>query len=362
MKRSALLLIPLIVGLVSCGNSSSVPNQKVVDKVKELLSKQDLSEFYTKSLKGMYSQDYDVLDISENDEGEKVSNYFNYTGRGIFGFYYDLTEDKYNSIVDDNGDIDTFEAIAVGTGSYGIYHLSRTMSFAREGSWESDIHNLDIFQQATLKTTEQDVWVDNTLDLSDTGIFQYESRQRLSASINKELLFGSVSTRTFRELFSKIDLFDTPGNVEHLDKLYFSICRDLVAKSDKEISKFIKANQISVLEEEDGIEVSFVYINEDIDEEEEDYIFPGAIKGTLFFDKDTYQFSDFEYEMMYKVDTYDEETGNVKLINTKFTCTGTSTHELPEDPWEPINPTVYEDVSEFLEDVNEQVIPPDIYL
>ena len=361
MKRSALLLIPLMVGLVSCDNSSGISNQETVDKIKELLSKQDLSEFHSKTLKGTYTQDYDVLEISENDEGEKVSNYFNYLGYGMLGYYYNLTNDEYNSIVDEKGNIETFDAIATGTGSYDILQISRTMSFSREGSWESKINNLDFFQSLTLKTTEQDVWVYNSLDVTDHGSFDGDSTQRFNSSINKELLLGSVSIRTFREIFSKVDLFNTPGNVEHLDKLYFSICRELVSKNDKEISDFVSANQVSV-KEEDNIEVNFVFSNEDIDEEEADYIFPGAIKGTLKFDKGTYQFLNFNYEMLYKMETYDEETGNIKFINTKFTCSGESTHDLPDDSWEPTNPKVYDDVAEFLNDVREEVVPPNIYL
>ena len=366
MKRSILLLIPLVVGLASCGGkpskSEDVPNQETVNKVKEILSKQDLSEFYSKCLKGMYTQDYDVLDISENDEGEKVSNYFNYGGYGFFGYYYDLTKDEYNSLLDEKGNIETFDAIATGTGSYGITQLSRTMSFSREGSWESKVNNLDIVQSLTLKTTEQDVWVYNSLDVTDHGSFDGNATQRFNSSIDKELLFGSVSTRTFRELFSKVDLFNTPGNIEHLDKLYFSICRELVSESDKEISDFISTNQVSIETKEDSVELNFVFDNGNIEEEEENYIFPGAISGTLNFNKDTYKFSDFNYEMKYKVETYDEETNNTKFVNIRFTCSGESTHELPEDSWEPIDPTVYDDVSEFLKDVNEQVVPPNISL
>lgn len=369
MKRSILLLIPLVLGLVSCGNNPSpsssegeiIPNQETVDKLKDLLKKQDLSPFYTKSLKGAYTQSYDVLDISYNDEGEKISNYLNYGGNGMFGYYYDLSTDEYNSIVDEKGNIDAFDAIAVGKGSYGITELSRTTSFTREGSFEAKVNSLDFSQQIIIKTIDDDFWVDNTLDITDDGVFHYEDRQRLNATINKELLFGSVSTRTFRDIFSKVDLFDTPGNVEHLDGLYFSICHDLVSKSDKEISDFILDKQISISEQE-NIKLNFVFNTDDIEEEEMDYIFPGAVKGTLNFDKTTYQLLDFNYEMLYKVETYDEETQNVKFINIKFTCEGESTRKLPYDALKPIDPTVYDDVAEFLKDVSEQVIPPNISL
>ena len=372
MKRSILLLIPFVLSLASCGGNPStsssepeseiIPNQEVVDKVKDLLSKQDLTEFYSKTFLGMYTQDYDVLDISYNDEDEKVTSYFNYGGYGMFGYYYNLSTDEYNSIVDEKGNIDPFDAIATGTGSYGITHLSRSTSFNREGSWESKTQNLDISQQLILKTTEQDLWVDNSLDVAEKGAFDGDATQRFKASIDKELLFSSISTRTFREIFSKVDLFDTPKNVEYLDKLYFSICSELVSKNNKEISDFLLENQVSIEEEEDNIELNFVFSTEDIEEEEIDFIFPGEIKGTLLFDKDTKQFSDFNYEMIYKVETHDEETGNTKYINTKFTCSGESYHGLPEDAWAPVDPTVYDDVVEFLKDVNEQVVPPEISL
>ena len=358
MKRSILLLIPLMLGLASCNNSSSIKNKELVDTVKELLSKQDLSEFYTKTVEGTYSQEYDVLDL-ERDEDERGSSYFNYSGSGLFGYYYDLSSDDYNSIVDEKGNIDTFDAISKGNGYYGLVNLARTMSFNRADGLEAEIHNLDILQSTTLKTTVEDVWVDNSLYLSDTGAFDYESRQTLSASINRELLFSSISTRTFREIFSQIDLFDTPGHVEHLDKLFFNVCRDLLTKSDKEISEFISKNQVSIEENEDGdILLNFVFTNEDVDEDEEDYIFPGAVKGTLTFDKDTLEFSNFNYVIQNDIETYDEDTGSTKLISTKFTCEGTSTRELPHDEWEPTDPKVYDDVSEFLKDLDEQVVPP----
>ena len=369
MKRCVILLVPLMLGLAAC-NESKIPNQELVDKVKEILSKQDLSEFHSKTLQGMYTQEYDVLDINNDydfesfndDEEPKTSSYFNYGGYGMFGFYYDLSEDQYNSIVDEKGNVDTFDAIATGTGSYGISQLSRAMSFNREGSTEATIYNLDISQTLMLKTTKQDVWVENSLDVTDKGVFDGDATQRFKASIDKELLFSSISTRVFRELFSKVDLFDTTGNIEHLDKLYISICRELVAKSDKEISDFLLENQVSIQEEEENIKLSFVFSTEDIEEEEADYIFPGAIKGTLSFGKETYQMSDFDYGMTYRMETYDEETGSVKLVNTKFACQGVSYRGLQDDPWEPRDPIVYDDVPEFLKDVNEQVVPPKINL
>ncbi|MDY6431092.1 MAG: hypothetical protein SPL00_04845 [Bacilli bacterium] len=393
MKRSALLLIPLVLGLASCGGKSTpavsssgifssstsevtssssteefsssestdIPERETVEKVKELLSRQDLSEFYTKAIIGSYIQEYDVFEINY-DEDSKVSSYFNYDGRGMFGFYYDLKEDQYGSIVDEKGNIEIFDAIAKGLGYYGLLQVIRTMSFNRVDGAEADINNLDIFQQMTLKTTDDEVWVGNTLYASNDGVFHYDTRQELQASINKELLFSSISTRTFRETFSKVDLFNTPANMEHLDRLYYSICRDLVTESDEEISNFVVENQISIEEDEDNIKVNFVFLNEDIDEEEADFIFPGEIKGTLFYDKETYEFTNFSYEMVYKIETFNEETGSIRVINTKFTCSGDSSRVWPHEAWQPTDPIVYDDVADFLEDVNEQVVPPNINL
>ena len=361
MNRRALLLIPLVVGLISCGKSSSnIPNQRAVNEFKELLSKQDLSPYYSKTMRVLYTQEYDVLEVSR-DEEERMTNYFNYNGSGIFGSYYDLTSEQYDSIADEKGNIDTFDAISEGKAYYGIFQSVRTTSFSRENSHEAVVNTLDIFQQMAAKSTDQDFWLYNSLDVSDTGIFNAEYTQRFNSCINKELLFSSISTRTFREILSKVNIFDAPGNIEHLDKLYFSTCRDLVSKSDKEISKFILENQITIKEEE-NIEVSFVFSTDDIAEEEEDYIFPGAIKGTLYYDKNTYEFVGFTYDNSFKVETYDEDTGSVKLVNTDFYAEGTSERGLPHDPWEPIDPVVYDDVAEYLKDVNEQVIPPEIYL
>lgn len=368
MKRSILLLIPLMLCITSCNGQSkissseaeTIPNQEVVDKLKTILSKQDLSPFHSKYLQGTYSQEYDVLDL-DYDEDEKVSNYFNYFGGGVFGIYHDLTTEEYDSIVDENGNIDVFDAIAKGKGYYGYLQLTRTTSFTRKGSYESEIHNLNLLQLMNLKSSDTDVWLSNSLNVSEEGAFNAEHTQYFNSSISKELLFGSLSTRSFREIISKVNLFDAPGNMEHLDKLYYSICRELVSKSDKEISDFILANQISI-KEEDNIEVSFVYANEDVEEEELDYIFPGTIKGTLLFDKNTYEYTHFNYEIPYKVETYNEDSGSIKLINTSFSCEGTSVRGLPHDTWEPTDPTVYEDVAEYLKDLDEQVVPPTIYL
>ena len=358
MKRTIFLLIPLVIGLASC--NKSIPNIEAVNKLKDLLNKQDLSEFHSKAFATMFTQEYDVLDIYK-DEDERSSSYFNYVGLGFLDFYYELTNEEYNSVVDDSGDINIFDAIKEGEGGYRITQSAKTSSFYRDGGTSSSVKNLDISQQMTLKTTDTDVFVYNILDVTDSGSFQYESRQKFNGEINKELLFDSISTRSFRDIFTSVNLFDAPSNVEYLDKTYFLTCNELKNMNDQEISDFITRNKISFEEVDDNIELSFVFSNDDIDEEYVDLIFPGDIKGKLLYDKTTGEFVEFNYQIQYLTESVDEESENVKTMKMVFECAGKTAREPMGDMWIPDNPTVYSDVIEFLEDVSDQVIPPNIY-
>ncbi len=360
-----LLLFPLILGLVSCKSSTSPTtpptfDQNEVDAFKELLYKQDLSDFTSKGLATMFIEEYDVLDVYDDadDEEERTSSYFNYIGLGFLDMYYVLTTPQFNEVADEKGDVNTFDAIAVGAGGYRITQSVKTAAFSRKGGESSTIKNLDISQQMTLKTTFEDAFLYNVLDVSDTQVFDYTARQNFNGAINKKVLFGSISTRAFREIFSQVSLFDAPGNVEHLDKLYFSVCKDLKTKSDKEISDFIKENQISIEEVEDNLELSFVFQKTDLYEDYIDYVFPGAIKGTLIYDKTTGSFDEFSYEIKYVDEKYDEQSGSIKTANMSFTCMGRSGRGSMGSMWTPDDMTVYDNAIEFLEKVSEEVIPP----
>ena len=372
MKFKALFLIPLIMGLSSCSNGVDIPNQDLVDKIKAILNKQDLSEFHLKSMGTMYTQDYDVLDISQDsinvditDEyQERVHNYFNYSGVGFLDFYYVLDDNQYKSIVDNKRNVNVFDALSKGEGGYRIKQIIRTSSFTRDGFVEAKINNLDVNQDVAIKTSDdaKDLLVYNNLIATDDGVFHYDERQYFNASINKELLFGSVSTRSFREIFSKVDLFDAPSNIQHLDNLYYSICRDLLTKNDKEISDFIINNKITITIEEDYLKVNFVYPNEITDEEELDYIYPGEITGSLKFDKETYEYKEFTYEMHNLMEVYNEENGSLKVVKMVFTCSGISARDAMGTIWTDKDPTIYEDVADFLEDVSKEVVPPIVIL
>ena len=110
-----------------------------------------------------------------------------------------------------------------------------------------------------------------------------------------------------------------------------------------------------------NIELSFVFPNEDLDEEYQEYIFPGEIEGKLKYDKETGAFNEFEYNINSSIDAVDEETGSEKHATMKFNCAGKSAREPLGDLWTPDDPTIYDDVIQFLEDVENEVVPPSIY-
>ena len=41
--------------------------------------------------------------------------------------------------------------------------------------------------------------------------------------------------RSFGEIFSAVNLFDVPGNVENLARFYYSLCHELTTKSGQVI-------------------------------------------------------------------------------------------------------------------------------
>ena len=243
MKKYMFLLVPLILTLSGCKKNTPtpeptpiIPNQEAVDAFKALLNEQDLSEFHQKWFASQYTNEYSILDI-ENSEDGKITNFFNYTGLGWLDFYYTLSEDDYSSLMGSYGDINIFDAMSIGEGGYRIIQTSDAASYIKEPAEESENRNLSVNQSMTLKTTDSDVLVDNTLFTTDTDAFIYEDRQEFSGKIDKELLFSTVSTRSFREIFSTVNLFGAPEDIEYIDSLYYSTCLNLKDKSDKEITK-----------------------------------------------------------------------------------------------------------------------------
>ena len=375
MKKNlfAFLLLPALLTLASCNKSGKsqddpkddpqddpIVNQEEVDELKALLNKQDLSEFYGKAMGTMFQQEYEVLDV-DRSEDEIVTSNFTYTGVGFLDMYYDITKDTYDALMAESGNVNTFDALASGIGGYRIKQLVNTSLDNQVGEDEKEERELGFNQEMTVKSLDNDILVYNSLLINDSNNPGSSQSQSLNSSINKELLFNSISVRSFRDIFSQVDLFDSPGNVEYIDRLYFATCRELKNSTDKEISNFIIDNQIVIEEKEEIIELSFVFPNEDLDEEYQEYIFPGEIEGKLQYDKETGAFNEFEYNINYSIDAVDEETGSEKHATMKFNCAGKSAREPLGDLWTPDDPTIYDDVIQFLEDVENEVVPPSVY-
>lgn len=378
MKKFILLLIPLVFVLGGCKNglhistteqktttATTIPNQEEVDAFKALLNEQDLSDFYQKWFASVYSHEYSILDI-ENIELEdetimdygKSTNFYNYSGYGFLDFYYILSEDNYNSLMDSYGTINIFDAMSKGEGGYRIMQSSDAASYNKYVAEESKSVGLSVNQSMALKTTESDVIVDNTLYISDRNAFEYEKRQEFGGMIDKELLFSTVSTRSFREIFSTVNLFGAPEDIEYLDSLYYSTCKNLKNKNDKEISDFIIDKKIEISEGEKYLEVNFSFDGEEL--EDNDSI-PGIIKGTLYYDKETHAFAEFQYVVEFINESINEETGDIIFANMKFTCSGKISRDSIGSIYTKEDLTVYDDVVTFLEDVREKVVPPSIY-
>ena len=133
MKKFPLIFLSLTLAIVlaSCKTNTSI-NQEKVDQLKELLSKQDLSDFTSKSFACMFTQEYDVLDVyNDSEDEEKNSSYYNYTSLGFLDSYYVLSDEQYTELKDENGDINIFDAIAIGEGGYRITHSAKSATFSR---------------------------------------------------------------------------------------------------------------------------------------------------------------------------------------------------------------------------------------
>ena len=132
MKKFPLIFLSLTLAIVlaSCKTNTSI-NQEKVDQLKELLSKQDLSDFTSKSFACMFTQEYDVLDVyNDSEDEEKNSSYYNYTSLGFLDSYYVLSDEQYAELKDENGDINIFDAIAIGEGGYRITQSAKTATFS----------------------------------------------------------------------------------------------------------------------------------------------------------------------------------------------------------------------------------------
>ena len=366
MKKA--LLFPLFLlstfAISSCG-SSSLPaessNAEEVNKLKSLLSKQDLSPTLTKMFVSEFTQDYDFFSSAHSGE-DRITQFHSYHGGGSFGCAYSIDEASYNEVAKiENHDF--FDYLSRGQGGYGLLQSARVASYHEEtdhGDHEVKSLQYDNFlQNIQVNFGESDVQVSNYLTYSNAGEGGTPLVQSFNGRLGKEALFDNISIRTLSDLFARTNLYDGQRSCESIDGIYEATLNELNAKTDKELSDFIENNHISFSEEESNTLVHFQLHDEGIRASLTDKdIIPGLMEGTLSYDKNSGLFSGFEYKITHNVNETDAVSGRVYTVSMEFTAKGYSKNEEFEgDIYIAPNPTVYEDGAAFLEDMTEGIIP-----
>lgn len=361
MKKRFLLLIPLIAGLAACNDSSTINNQEDVDNLKTLLAAQDLSPFNEKSFGAVYSQNFSVYSNMINDEGRYI-DFFNYQGSYCTtSYYYNVEKETYEELIKE-GDTDIFDLMCAGS---GYYHLSQTAtikSFLEDQFEDRDANERVSFLQelvAHFDDENKNLQIDNQYMFADYYNEDNFVIRMFSGIIDTNILFDYYSTKTLTDIFSRINVYDGPGYCQNIDSLYYQVCFDLLDSSDKEISDFIINNNIGYSEGEEYLELSFELKEQKyIDFLTENDIFPGTLKGTLYFDKETKAFDNFDYKIIYLEEEIDYSTNYVHTASMEFKASGYSRHGKPEGyPEMSDEPTEFTDPDEFINQVAEQALP-----
>lgn len=361
MKKSIFLLIPLLVGLAACNDSSDINNQQDVNNLKSLLAAQDLSPFNEKTFGAVYSQNFSVYTNEINDEGRYI-DFFNYQGGYCTtSYYYNVAKEAYEELMKDE-DTNIFDIMCAGS---GYYHLSQTAtieSFLEDQFEDRDGNERVSFLQelvAHFDDENKNLQIDNSYMFADYYNEDNLDFRMFSGIIDTNTLFDSYSTKSLSDLFSKVNVYDGPGYCENIDSIYYQICFSLLDKSDKEISDFIISNNISYVEGDEYLELSFELKEQKyLDLLAENDIFPGSMKGTLYFDKESKLFDNFEYKIIYLESEVDSSTNYVHTASMEFKASGLSRHGKPEGyPQMSEEPTEYTDPDEFIKQVTEQVLP-----
>ncbi len=358
MKKSILLLIPLMMSLVACNNSSSINNQEDVNNLKSILKEQDLSPLNKKLYFSQFSQNFSVYTNELNDEGKRI-DFFNYNGSGNVGYYYDVDEKAYEEIIkDENTNI--FDIMCQGLGYYTLIQYATINSFINDESEEIE-HNdrYTYIQQLGALFSDSNLQITNEYLFSDFNDDEGYDYRQFNGAIAKDILFDSYSTKTLSDIFSRVNIYDGPGYCETIDSMYYQTVLSLSQSTDKEISDFIINNNIECVESDRYLELSFElkedkYINQLIDND----IIPGAIKGTLFLDKETKQLEEFKYRIIYFEEEVDQSNNYVHVASMEFEVDGESSRDISEvDPSMSDEPTVFTDPDEFMRQVVEQALP-----
>ena len=390
MKKiiSILLLLTFLFALVSCNNSENevidnqsketdtqseevdtqtdnpgevIDNQQEVDEFKALLNKQDLSPFYEKMFSSMFRQDY-VSYINSYDDEDKNIDFFRYSGNGAYGYFYSVTREEYEEIMA-KGDVNPFDFIVRGPGNYSLLQNAKINTLSSElvdGFDKTSTSDLSYYQRLDSQFDDTDLQVYSSYEINDKAGDIPTKKAEFNGKVNKAALLEVVSTSWLTDTIQRICAFDGHKTTEFLDGLYYDVCRDLLNKTDKEISGFLKTNNIVISNGEKYTEVSFE-LNDDaikqilIDND----IFPGSFKGTLYYDKEAGSFEEFMYEINYTNNEFDEEEAHIYSSTLLFTATGYSYHHTYEGtPYFNPDAVVYADAYEFVNDMVDNIIPP----
>lgn len=362
-KYLSLLLLP-ILALTACNNAQeNIPNREVVTSFKELLAKQDLSPFYVKSFSALVVQNYNVFSSTLNDDTNEV-DFFNYHGGCYFGYQYEVSKEQYEEITSRDS-YNAFDFMVTGYGDYGLLQTASVNSYDYSYSDETletttVRRDAEFTQLLTSRFTNDDFQVDSRFTYTDRLDESASCDKKFNGLVEKSLLTDTISTDSLTEIFARTNLFDGPRAAQVMDGVYYSICNSLVGQSDKVISDFIINNKITMLEEDDVIKVSFHIEDENIRNTlSEIDIMPGIIDGTLFYDKESGEFQEFEYEINYMDDHSDESLGSVSSALLRFEVSGYSRHRITEaDPYITPNPVIYDNGDTFVDDMASEVIPP----
>lgn len=377
----------LALGLSSCGNaptqSSEAPSStspeastpessatssapsKELSQLKDLLSKQDLSPAYAKTLVSRFAQKYDAFSsrVGE-DEEEMETDFYTYSGAGNFGCFYEVSESAYEE-VEALENPNFFDYLSRGMGSYAMLQTADLVSYSLEvddALAKNSLQVLDFLQEVEARFAEDTVQVVNSLFTKDTldGGFDIDTRQYFNGIIDKETLFDTITARALSDIFARTNLFDGQRTCETLDRIYFDVVKELCEKNDAELIEFIDKNDIRFENEEETILVHFKVGDEHLRAIlDENDINPGAFEGTLTYEKESGKFTAFDYSILYVTSEVDEKQGYVHSASMEFKANGYSRNEKYEgslyiDP----DPTVYDDAEVFLDDVVREVIPP----
>ena len=348
-----------LLALPSCGGG--IPNQETVDRVKSLLSKQDLSPATEKIFAASFVQNYDVFSSTHQDQ-RQATRFHSYRGGGAFGCAYKVSQEAYEEAMRQK-EPDFFEFFARGEGGYGLFQGASVTSsyYERDGEdvRNEPSHNENFLQNMQVNFGTDEVQVASILLYSEGAEGSNTRSQKFNGLLDKTTLFESISVRSLSDLFARTNLYDGQRSCEVLDRVYEDTLRGLKESSDAKLSDFILQNHVAIEEKEGDLLVTFELEDKEIRSllSEKDII-PGTLRGTLTYDKNTGAFTGFDYKIIHLCNEIDASGNHVYSASMEFSATGYSKNEEFEgDIYITPDPEFYEDGNLFLADMAAGIIP-----